>query len=128
MPHRTSNLTPGQRLAARLWHYVAFTVVFLLIYGGIIYELGYFPQRLLFGILLVSLAKDLFDEYRLLRGRQPLVYGGIEHAPSNVILIAFILTDLIILTGSFQAIPLETWALGLAGFDLLLDLSQDLRA
>lgn len=128
MPHRTPGLSPLERLAARGWHYVAYTIVFLLSYGGIRIGLGYFPDWLLFGVLIASLAKDLYDEYRLQQDRQPLAYAGVEHAPSNVVLLMFLRADIIMPTGTLAEIPASYWAAGLASLDLVFDLSQDLRA
>lgn len=75
-----------------------------------------------------SLAKDLVDEYRLQRGRAPVAYAGVEHAPSNAILLVFLATGLVDPAGAHAGVPLEYWAGGLAALDLVFDLSQDLRA
>lgn len=128
MPHRTPDLTPRERLAARTGHYLAFTLLFLALYGGIVVVLGRFPEPLLLGVLVVSLAKDLYDEVRLRRGGTPLGYAGIEHAPSNAVLIAFILGGVVDPTGTVGGVSVELVALGLAAVDLVFDLSQDLRA
>jgi len=80
------------------------------------------------GILIISVLKDLYDEYRLQRGGQPLAYANIEHSPSNAVLIVFILTGMIAPSGTYLGIPTTTWALALAVGDLLFDLSQDARA
>lgn len=145
MPHGTPGLTPRERLVARAGHYVGFTLLFLAIYGGTVYTLGRFPEPLLLGILVVSLAKDIYDEVRLRRGRMPLGYAGIEHAPSNAVLIGFVLAgviepagtvgsvvgpavDVVDPTGTVGDLSVESVALGLAVVDLLFDISQDLRA
>ncbi|KAA9397866.1 hypothetical protein Har1130_06725 [Haloarcula sp. CBA1130] len=117
-----------QRFIARLWHYLAFTVFFALLYAGISLWLGSFPDRLLLAILIVSVLKDLYDEYQLQHGGQPLAYANIEHSPSNAVLIAFILSGVIDPSGTYLGIPTATWALALAVGDLLFDLSQDARA
>lgn len=128
MSHTQPDQTARQRFRARLWHYFAFTVFFALLYGGIRRWLGLFPDRLLFTILIVSVLKDLFDEYRLQRGGAPLAYASIEHSPSNAVLILFILNGVITPTGMYFGIAAPTWALALAIGDLLFDLSQDARA
>lgn len=128
MPHKTPGLAPHQRLVARLWHYVAYSIVFLFAYGGVRFYLGYFPEVLLFGILLISVLKDLYDEIRLQRGSQPLGYAGFEHTPSNVILLVFLTVGVIEPSGMFSGFTATEWAIGLAAFDLIFDLSQDLRA
>jgi len=128
MPHKTPGLSPRQRLVARGWHYLAYSVFFLLLYGGIRLALGRFPAWLLFAVLVGSLLKDVYDEIRLRRGRQPIAYAGLEHAPSNAVLIAFLLSGFVGPTGSLLGVPARDVALGLAVFDLLFDLSQDVRA
>ena len=128
MPHGTSDLSPHERLLARGWHYLGYSVVFLLLYGGIRLSLGRFPVWLLVGVLVGSLLKDVYDERRLQRGRKPLAYAGIEHAPSNAILIVFLLSGFIAPTGSVLGVSTRDWTLGLAAVDLLFDLSQDIRA
>jgi hypothetical protein len=62
-------------------------------------------------ILIVSVLKDLYDEYRLQRGGQPLAYANIEHSPSNAVLIVFILTGMIAPVGhiSVSPQPLGRW-------------------
>jgi len=128
MPHGTPDLSPRQRLVARGWHYFGYTVFFLLLYGGIRVSLGQFPEWLLFGVLAVSLLKDVYDEARLRRGRQPLAYAGIEHAPSNAVLIGFLLSGFVDPTGTVLGVGAREAALWLAVVDLLFDLSQDMRA
>ncbi|MDT3434069.1 hypothetical protein [Haloarcula sp. 1CSR25-25] len=128
MPHGTQNLSPRQRLVARGWHYLGYSVFFLLLYGGIRISLGRFPQWLLFGVLAGSLLKDVYDEIRLRRGSRPLAYAGIEHAPSNAVLIGFLLTGFVDPTGTVLGAPAREVALWLAVIDLLFDLSQDMRA
>jgi hypothetical protein len=128
MPRRQPEQSARQRFAARVWHYLGFTVLFALLYAGIRIWLGSFPDRLLFAILLVSVLKDLYDEFRLQRGRQPLAYANIEHSPSNAVLIVFILTGMITPTRMYFGIAADTWSLALAVGDLLFDLSQDARA
>ena len=128
MPHGTPGLSRRERFAARLLHYVAFTVVFLLLYGGIRLWLGGFPAALLFGVLVVSLGKDLIDEVQLARGRPPVAYAGVEHAPSNAILLGFLATGVVDPAGTLAGVPAAYWAGGLAALDLVFDLSQDLRA
>ncbi|WP_435064619.1 hypothetical protein [Halobaculum sp. EA56] len=128
MPHGTSGLTVRERLVARAWHYVAFGVLSLAVYGGIVVLLGRFPGWLLLAILVGSLLKDVYDEYRLRRGRDPLGYAGIEHAPSNAVLIAFLLLDVIEPAGTVLGVSVESLALGIAVVDLAFDLSQDARA
>lgn len=128
MPHGTRGLSPRQRLVARGWHYFGYSVFFLLLYGGIRLSTGRFPEWLLFAVLVGSLLKDVYDEIRLRRGGQPLAYAGIEHAPSNAVLIAFLLSGFIAPTGTVLGVPAGDMALGLAVFDLLFDISQDMRA
>lgn len=128
MPHRTQNLSPRQRLVARGWHYLGYSVFFLLLYGGIRLSLGRFPEWPLFAVLAGSLLKDVYDEIRLRRGSQPFAYAGIEHAPSNAILIVFLLSGFVDPTGTVLGVPAREVALGLAVVDLLFDLSQDIRA
>lgn len=128
MPHGTPGLSPRQRLVARGWHYLAYSVLFLLLYGGIRLSTGQFSEWLLFAVLVGSLLKDVYDEIRLQRGGQPLAYAGIEHAPSNAILIIFLLSGFIDPTGTVLGVPARDIALGLAVVDLLFDLSQDMRA
>jgi hypothetical protein len=128
MPHGTPNLSPRQRLVARGWHYLGYTVFFLLLYGGIRVSLGRFPEWLLFGVLAVSLLKDVYDELRLRRGSQPFAYAGIEHTPSNAVLIAFLLSGFVDPTSTVLGVPAREVALWLAVVDLVFDLSQDMRA
>jgi len=84
---------------------------FAALYAGIRIWLGAFPDRLLFAILIVSVLKDLYDEYRLQRGGQPLAYASIEHSPSNAVLIVFILSGIISTSGMYVGISADTWAL-----------------
>ncbi len=128
MPHGTPGLSPRQRLVARGWHYLAYTVFFLAVYGGVRVVTGGFPEWLLFAILIVSLLKDVYDEIRLQRGGQPLAYAGVEHTPSNVVLIAFLLAGIVEPAGTVAGFPARDVALWLAGVDLVFDLSQDMRA
>jgi hypothetical protein len=128
MPHGTDGLSPRQRLFARGWHYLGYSVFFSLLYGGIRLSTGRFPDWLLFGVLVGSLLKDVYDELRLQRGGQPLGYAGIEHAPSNAVLIIFLLSGFIEPTGSVLSLPARDIAVALAVVDLLFDLSQDMRA
>lgn len=128
MPHGREGLSPRQRLIARGWHYLAYSVLFLVVYGGVRLYLGRFPEWLLFGVLVASLLKDVYDEVRLRRGGQPLAYAGVEHAPSNAVLIGFILVGFVEPSGAVLGFPARDVALGLAVVDLLFDLSQDLRA
>lgn len=128
MPHGTPGLSPRQRLVARGWHYLAYSVLFLLLYGGIRVSTGRFPEWLLFAVLVGSLLKDVYDELRLQRGGQPLGYAGVEHAPSNAVLIAFLLSGFVDPTGTVAGLPARDVALGIAVVDLLFDLSQDMRA
>ena len=125
------NARPGRpatgRLAARWRHYVAFGALYVVVYGGLALA-GRFPRWLLFGLLLVSLGKDLLDEYRLRRGGGPLVYAGIEHAPSDVVLLVLLLAGTLVPAGSFLGASAWSWAVLLAAVDLVLDVSQDLRA
>lgn len=126
-PHVTPGLSPTERLAARWLHYVAFAALFAIVYGGLALA-GRFPGWLLFGVLLVSLAKDGYDEYRLRRGGWPLVYAGVEHAPSNVVLLVLLLSGLLDPVGSFVGVSAWSWAILLAAGDLVFDVSQDFRA
>ena len=128
MPHGTPGLTPRERLVARAGHYLAFTLLFLALYGGVVVALGRFPEPLLLAILVGSLAKDAYDEVRLRRGGMPLGYAGIEHAPSNAVLIAMTLGGVIDPAGMVGGVSVETLSLALAAVDLVFDLSQDLRA
>ena len=107
--------------------YVASTLASLAVYGGVRLYLGSLPVALLFGALGVSIAKDLYDEYRIRRGRPPLLYAGVEHAPSNAVLLALLATGFVDPPGAVGGVPLADWAMGLAVFDLAFDLSQDLR-
>ena len=100
----------------------------MLLYGGIRVSTGQFPEWLLFAVLVGSLLKDAYDEIRLQRGGQPLAYAGVEHAPSNAVLIAFLLSGFIDPTGTVVGVPARDVALGIAVVDLLFDLSQDMRA
>jgi hypothetical protein len=128
VPHGTPGLTTRERLVARVGHYLAFGLLFLVVYGGVVLVLGRFPEPLLLGILVVSFAKDLYDEVRLRRGGMPLGYAGIEHAPSNAVLIAMILAGVIDPAGTVVGVPVEPVALVLAAVDLVFDLWQDARA
>lgn len=129
MPHGTPrDRSPHQKLVARGWHYLGYSAFFLLLYGGIRLTIGRFPEWLLFGVLVGSLLKDVYDEIRLRRGGQPLAYAGVEHAPSNVVLIIFLLSEFVNPTGTVLGIPTRNVALGLAVVDLLFDFSQDVRA
>ena len=128
MPHRTTDGSPSTRISARLWHYVASGLAFGVVYGWFVVERGGVPDALLFGVLLVSLAKDAYDEIRLRRGDGPLVYGGVEHSPSNAILLVLLLGGGVDPTGAFAGVSAHAWAVVLAAFDLAFDLSQDLRA
>lgn len=128
MPHRTPGLTSRERLVARGWHYVVFGIISLVGYGGIVFLRGAFPEWLLFGILFGSFLKDIVDEIQLQRGKQPLGYAGIEHSPSNVVLIAFLLLNIIEPTGMVLGVAAGPLALGIAVVDLVFDLSQDARA
>lgn len=127
VPHSTPGRRSDRRLVARWPHYVAFTALFGAAYGGLALA-GRFPRWLLFGVLLVSLAKDVYDEYRLRRGQPPLIYAGVEHAPSNVVLLALSLSGVLVPTGAFVGVSAWSWAVTLAAVDLVFDVSQDLRA
>ncbi len=113
---------------ARGWHYLGYGVFFSLVYGGIRVYLGEFPEWALFAVLVGSLLKDVSDEVRLRRGGQPLAYAGIEHAPSNAVLIVFVLSGGIDPVGTVLGVPSRDVALWLAVVDLVFDLSQDVRA
>jgi hypothetical protein len=115
-------------LLARGAHYLAFGVLFALLYGGVVLRLGRFPTWLLLGILGASLFKDVYDEIRLRQGGQPLAYAGIEHTPSNLVLLAFLLTGVVDPAGSLVGVPVESLAIGLAVVDTVFDLWQDARA
>ena len=128
MPHGTSGPSPGERLVAGARNYVVFGVLSVVGYGGVVIVLGRFPEPLLLGILVASALKDVYDEYRLRRGDGPLAYAGIEHSPSNAVLIAFVLTGVIRPTGTVLGVSVGTLALWLAAADLVFDLSQDARA
>lgn len=118
----------GQRLTARWRHYVAYTALFLVVYGGIRVVTGGFPTPLLFGLLVGSLLKDAYDELRLRRGRSPLAYAGFEHAPSNAVLLGFLATGVIDPPGTVAGVPAALLAGALAAVDLVVDLSQDARS
>lgn len=120
--------TPASRIRARLRHYIAYVVVFLVVYGGVVVGLGRFPRWLLFGVLGVSILKDLLDEIRMARGGSPLGFAGFEHAPSNLVLLGLLLTGVVDPVGGVLGVDAGTLAVVLAGFDLAFDLSQDLRA
>ena len=120
--------SPGERLLARTGHYAAFLLLFGVVYGGVVFANGGIPDAALFGILLASLLKDAYDEYRLRRGLGPLTYGGVEHASSNAVLLALLLGGYVDPTGAFAGVTARAWAVGLAAGDLLFDLSQDARA
>lgn len=121
-------LSARERLLARASHYVAFGVLFSLLYGGIVLVRGGFPPWLLLAVLVGSLLKDVYDEIRIQRGGQPLAYAGIEHTPSNLVLLAFLLSGVVDPAGSLFGVPVETLAVGLAVVDTVFDLSQDARA
>ena len=128
MSHRTTDGSASARLLGRIWQYAAFALLFGGVYGWFVVERGGIPDVLLFGVLVVSLAKDVYDEIRLQRGDGPLVYAGVEHSPSNAILLGLLLAGYVDPGGAFAGVAASTWAAGLAAFDLLFDLSQDLRA
>jgi hypothetical protein len=128
MAHGTPGLTPRERFRARLRHYLAYTVLFVLVYGAVRLLLGSFPVPLLLGILLVSLGKDVVDELRLRRGGKPVGYAGIEHAPSNAVLLLFVLSGFVTPAGAVGPVSVRTLVLVLAAVDLVFDLSQDARA
>ena len=127
MPDGTPGLGPRERLLARGLHYVVFGVLFLGIYGAIVRFTGAFPTWLLLAILALSLLKDLYDEVRLRRGSQPLAYAGIEHTPSNLVLLGFLLFDVVDPVGTVLGVPVESLAVGLAVVDTVFDLWQDAR-
>ena len=118
---------PSARPLTRWPYYLAFGALFAIAYGGLALA-GRFPRWLLFGVLLVSLGKDVYDEYLLRRGGGPLIYAGVEHAPSNVVLLALLLSGLLVPAGSFAGVSAWSWAVLLAAVDLVFDVSQDLRA
>lgn len=128
MPHRTPGLSRRERVLARLGHYAGFTLLFAAVYAGVVRYYGRLPEGLLFGVLGASLLKDLLDEYRLRRGGRPLAYAGVEHAPSNLVLLAMLAAGYVDPAGSFAGISLLRWGLGLAAADLFFDLWQDARA
>ena len=97
-------------------------------YGGIHVWIGSVPNRLLFAVLIMSVLKDLYDEYRLQPGGQSLVYANIGHSPSNAVLIVFTPTGVIDPSGRHLGAPTATWALALAVVDLLFGLSRDTQA
>lgn len=111
----------------RLVMYLLYGLGFLGVYSGIVVGLGRFPSWLLFAILLISLGKDLVDEYCIQQGGEPLAYGSIEHNPSNIVLLGFLLGDLIQPTGVIAGISTEMLAVAAAFADFLLDGSQDVR-
>lgn len=114
-------------MAARWPYYVAFTALFAAVYGWLALS-GRFPRWLLFGVLVVSLAKDVYDEYRLRRGDPPMIYAGVEHAPSNLVLLVLLLSGVLVPTGALLGASAWSWAVLLAAADLVFDVSQDLRA
>ena len=128
MAPQRSRPSVRDRLRARLRHYLAYTALFLLLYGGLRLWLGRFPEPLLFGVLAVSLAKDLYDEFRLRRGGTPLAFAGFEHAPSNAVVLAFLALGVMSPAGTVGGVPSAYVAGGLAALDLLFDLHQDLRS
>ena len=128
MSDQSPGPSPGERLLARAGHYAAFFLLFGVVYGGVVLANGEIPDAALFCVLFASLLKDAYDEYRLRRGLRPLTYGGVEHAPSNAVLLALLLGGYVDPAGAFVGVTARTWAVGLAGGDLLFDLSQDARA
>lgn len=114
-------------LGSRLTYYAAFTVIFGGIYFGILMTLERFPVWLLFLILLVSLGKDLVDEYRIRKGNGPLAFASIEHNPSNFVLAGLLLSGVVEPTGTVAGLSTRWLALGLAIFDAGLDGWQDVR-
>ena len=118
---------PVADVAARWPYYFVFGTLFAVVYGGLTLA-GRFPRWLLFGVLFVSLGKDVYDEYRLRRGGEPLIYAGVEHAPSNVVLLALLLSGLLEPSGSVLGVSAWSWAALLAAVDLVFDVSQDIRA
>jgi hypothetical protein len=128
VPHGTPGLGPRERLLARSVHYLVFGVLFLGLYGAVVRFTGGFPEWLLLAILGGSLLKDLYDEVRLRRGGQPLAYAGIEHTPSNLVLLVFVLLDVLEPTGTVLGVPVEPLVIGLAVVDTVFDLWQDARA
>lgn len=114
-------------IARRTYFYLGFLVVFLGVYGGVALTLGEFPDWLLFGVLLLSLAKDVVDEYLIWLGQGPVAYGKIEHNPSNLVLLMFLAMGVAEPTGSVLGAPAKFVAAALAIVDLVLDGSQDLR-
>ena len=127
MPQATPGLSATERLATRWHHYVAFGGLFAVVYGWLALS-GRFPGWLLFGVLFVSLTKDVYDEYRLRRGDPPLIYAGVEHAPSNAVLLVLLLSGWLVPAGAFLGVSSWSWAVLLAAVDLVFDVSQDLRA
>lgn len=116
-------MEPGRRL----YYYIGFFVVFAWVYGVLTLVLNRFPDWLLFGILVVSLGKDLVDEVRMRSGGDPVAYARIEHNPSNVVLLFFLATGFVEPVGEVLSVPLLWVAYGLAVVDLVLDGSQDFR-
>lgn len=114
-------------LARRTYYYLGFFVVFLGLYGGVVLVLEGFPDRLLFGVLLLSLAKDVVDEYLIWLGDKPVAYGRIEHNPSNLVLLLFLASGVVEPAGTVLGAPARGVAAALAFLDLALDGSQDLR-
>lgn len=113
-------------LARRTYYYLGFFVVFLGLYGGVALVMGAFPDWLLFGVLLFSVAKDVVDEYLIWLGEGPVAYGRIEHNPSNVVLLLFLAAGIVEPAGTVLGAPSRV-AAALAAVDLAFDGSQDLR-
>lgn len=120
-------------LRRRLAHYAVFTVLFAMLYAGVLVGNGSFPPALLFGILALSLVKDVLDEVRLQRGDGPIAFLMVEHLPSNLVLLGLLGTGVVVppgalaLPGAGTSVSLWALAVGLAAVDALVDLSQDLR-
>ena len=110
----------------RVGYYGAYTAFFATVYLGVLQKFGRFPEPLLFGLLALSVGKDVADEWRLARGETSLV-PVTEHAPSNVVILVLLATGVVRPRGSFAGHSATRWAAALAFGDLVLDLSQDAR-
>lgn len=117
-------------LRGRHRHYLFYFAVFLTLYS-ILAAVGVSGQ-VWFLFVLIALAKDTVDEFLLRIIGQPLAYRRIEHAPSNVVILLFLLTGAATVPGTVELPALGTVGLtavtvGLAAVDTAWDLWQDAR-
>ncbi|MFB6104309.1 MAG: hypothetical protein ABEJ57_04390 [Halobacteriaceae archaeon] len=79
-------------------------------------------------VLGVSLGKDLIDEVRMRRGGEPVAYATIEHTPSTIVLLALLLVGRVTFGPAIAGIDRQAITAAVGTVDLVLDISQDLRA